>query len=238
MSADTCAISSVVNTLVRWRKPASPRKWPVRPGRRRPLNERCEVERAAVTVGECDVTRGVHGAGIDQRAEDDPPVEEVVDVTDRHVERSGREERHRRPPVVDDVGDLVHVEAHRGVPTVAGGAPGRHRRRPTTSRCLPGVSIVNGRPRRARARPGRPAQSRSAARRGNWVSKKSATSIVSTSTSLRVRKSIVMTDQASEGVAWARDQPGRETTVAFDGTPLIVGTDSRSASVITWSTEG
>ena len=82
-----------------------------------------EVERAAVTVGERDITRGVHGAGIEQRAEDDPPVEEVVDVTARHVERCGGEERHRRPAVVDDVGDLVHGEAHRGVSTAAGAHP-------------------------------------------------------------------------------------------------------------------
>ena len=79
-----------------------------------------KVERAAVTVGECDVTRGMNGADIEQGAEDDPPVEEVVDVTSGHVERCGREERHRRPAVVDDVGDLVHVEAHRGVPSATG----------------------------------------------------------------------------------------------------------------------
>ena len=42
-----------------------------------------------------------------------------------------------------------------------------------------------------------------------------------------------MTGQASDGVASAQDQPGRLTTVASDGTPVNVGTDSWSVSVIT-----
>ena len=71
------------------------------------------------------------------------------------------------------------------------------------------VSIVNGRTPSSRA-PGTASAERSAAKRGSWLPKKSTTSIVSTSTSSRVRKSIVMTDQASDGTASAQGCRGSD----------------------------
>ena len=79
-----------------------------------------EVERCAVAIAEVDVAAGVHRAGVDERPQHDPPVEEVAEVAARHLEPATGEERHRRLQIVDDVGDVVVGEPHDRGAVVAG----------------------------------------------------------------------------------------------------------------------
>ena len=65
-----------------------------------------QIERRAGAVVEVDRTSCVHRARVDERAQHDPPVEEVAEVAAQHVEPSAGEERHRRLEIVDDVGDV------------------------------------------------------------------------------------------------------------------------------------
>ena len=105
MSADTSDISSVLKTPRRCRNPASARKWAISSGSS-PVRERpVQVERTAVPVAELHRSRRVDGHAVDQRPEDDPPVEEVPEVSAVHPERAPRQQRHRRLPVLDDLGE-------------------------------------------------------------------------------------------------------------------------------------
>ena len=71
-----------------------------------------EVERCAVAIAEVDVAAGVHRAGVDERAQHDPPIEEVAEVAARHLEPATGEQGHRCLQVVDDVGDVFVGEPH------------------------------------------------------------------------------------------------------------------------------
>ena len=111
----SAAISSSVKTPVRWRNPAWPRKWACSSRVVVGAEAAVQVERGAVG-GRTKSTAPVvwTGAVVEERAEDHPPVEEVVEAAPLLVEVAAGEEPHRRAHVVDEVGELLGVEAHRG----------------------------------------------------------------------------------------------------------------------------
>ena len=75
-------------------------------------NERCRSSGAPSRSWNSTAPRVCTGRASIERAQHDPPVEEVAEVAARHVEPAAGQERHRRLEVVDDVGDVVVGEPH------------------------------------------------------------------------------------------------------------------------------
>ena len=73
-----------------------------------------QIERRAVAIVEADGAARVDGPVVEDGAEDDPPVEELVEPPAREIELAGREERHRRDEVVDQIAEHGRVEAGDG----------------------------------------------------------------------------------------------------------------------------
>ncbi len=83
-----------------------------------------EIEGVAVAVAEVDRATRVHGTGVQQRPQDDPPVEEVLEPAARQVEVAAAEKSDRRADVVHQVGDVLVLEANDRGRAIA---PGGHR---------------------------------------------------------------------------------------------------------------